>query len=158
MVDTTDASHARAFRPAMAGQLGSNTETPGWDLATERRLDDGETLAGFLGWFSIGLGTLELLAPERLERWLGVEGRTRLIQGYGVRGIAKGIGILASRRPAGWVWARVAGDAVDLATLATVLTPDNPRKGNVGLAMGAMAGVAALDVVCGLQLGRRRDH
>jgi hypothetical protein len=85
-----------------------------------------------------------------------VENRTTLIQAYGLREIAKGIGILANRRPTGWVWGRVAGDALDLATLAAAMTPDNPRRQNVALAMGAVAGVAALDVLAGLQLSRPR--
>ncbi len=155
MVETME--RPRAFRPEMAGEVGSNTRQPGWDLATERRIDDGETLARFLGWFSIGLGAVEVLAPERLGRWLGTENRT-LIQGYGMREIATGVGILSSRRPAEWIWARVAGDALDLATLATALGSDNPRRGNVGLALGAVAGVTVLDVLCGVQLSRRRDH
>ena len=156
MIDTMEAPRARAFRPEMAREVGSNTRTPGWDLATERRIDDGESLADFLGWFSIGLGALELLAPRKLERWLGMENRATLIQAFGARGIVKGVGILANRRPTGWVWARVAGDALDLATLSTAMTPDNPRRQTVALAMGAVAGVAALDVLAGVQLSRPR--
>lgn len=147
-----------AFTPDQAPFLGTGTERPGWDLDVERRADDGRTLANLLGWFSLGLGAVELLAPDRLERWLGVEGRRALVQAYGLREIGTGIGILANRRPAEWVWGRVAGDALDLGTLATALSPENPRRRNVLLAMGAVAGVAALDVVCARQLGRHHVH
>ena len=149
---------AAAFTPDQAPYLGTGTRQPGWDLDTERRVDDGQSLANFLGWFSIGLGAAELLAPDALERFLGVDDRERLIQAYGVREIGKGIGILTNRRPAGWMWGRVAGDVLDLATLATALTPDNPRKRNVLLAMGAVAGVMALDVICARQLGQHHVH
>ena len=44
----------------------------------------------------------------------------------------------------------------DLATLALGLEGDNPRKGNVTLAMAAVAGVTALDVLCAQQLTARR--
>lgn len=147
-----------AFTPSQAPMLGTGTEEPGWNLDVERRMDDGRSLANLLGWFSLGLGAAELLMPDRLERWLGVEGRETLIQAYGLREIGTGIGILANRRPAGWVWGRVAGDALDLGTLSTALTPENPRRRNVLLAMAAVAGVTALDVMCARQLGQHIVH
>jgi hypothetical protein len=154
----TDAPRAAAFTPDQAAELGTGTERPGWNLDVERRIDDGRTLANAIGWFSIGLGAAEVLAPRRLSRWLGMENGTRLIQAYGVREISKGVGILANRRPEGWLWARVAGDALDLATLATGLRPDNPRRRNVAIAIGAVAGVALLDVLCARQLGQHHVH
>jgi hypothetical protein len=147
-----------AFTPEQAPHVGAGTEQPGWNLDTERRVDDGRTLANLLGWFSLGLGAAELLAPDALERFLGVEGRRMLVQAYGVREIGTGIGILTERRPAEWVWGRVAGDVLDLGTLATALTPDNPRRRNVLLAMGAVAGVMALDVLAARQLSRHIVH
>lgn len=159
MVTTMDSpTRARAFSPQMADEVGAGTQTPGWNLDTERRIDDGKTLANLLGWFSLGLGAAELLAPDALERFLGVEGRRRLVQAYGAREIGTGIGILTERRPVEWVWGRVAGDVLDLGTLATALTPDNPRKRNVLLAMGAVAGVMALDLLCAKQLSRHIEH
>jgi hypothetical protein len=90
---------------------------------------------------------------QRLAR--GQEG---LIAGYGVREIATGIGILASKDPTPWIWGRVAGDGLDLATLATALEGNNPKKGNVGIAMVAVAGVTALDVYCAQTLSRESPH
>ena len=106
-----------------------------------------ESLAHGLGWFSIGLGLAEVLAPRRLTRALGMEGAEMLVQAYGAREIATGIGILSSDDPKSWMWARVGGDAVDLATLAAGLQSDNPRKDNIGLAVAAVLGVTALDVI-----------
>ena len=108
-------------------------------------------LAQGLGWFSIGLGLVELLAPRRLASSLGMEEHSGLIQAYGAREIATGIGILTQRDPTPWIWGRVAGDTLDLATLAAVV-PDNPRKGSALLAMAAVAGVAALDLLCAQEL------
>lgn len=98
-------------------------------------------LARFLGWFSIGLGAAELLATRRLARGIGMGRRTGIVRLYGVREIVKGIGVLASRRPRGWLWARVAGDALDLATLATA----RDRK-KAAFAAANVAAVTALDV------------
>ena len=117
-----------------------------------------DTLARGLGLFSIALGIAEVVAPRTLARALGMKGQEGLIAGYGVREIATGIGILASRDPTPWIWGRVAGDGLDLATLATALEGDNPKKGNVGIAMAAVAGVTALDVYCAQTLSRESPH
>ena len=113
-----------------------------------------DALARGLGWFSIGLGLAEVIAPRALARALGMEGTETVIRAYGMREIATGVGILASDDPTPWIWGRVAGDALDLATLATGLEGDNPKQGNLALAIGSVAMVTALDVYCGQQLSR----
>ncbi len=115
-------------------------------------------LAQGLGWFSIGLGLAEVLAPGALARALGMRGSEKLIFGYGVREIATGLAILSSKDPTGWIWGRVAGDALDIATLATGMGEDNPQRGNVRLALAAVAGVTALDVICAQRLSAVRAH
>ena len=104
-------------------------------------------LARGLGWFSIGLGLAEMLTPRMLTEQLGMEGKEPLLRFYGAREMAAGIGILMSDNPGPWIWGRVAGDALDLATLATGLDKQNPRKGNVAIALAAVAGVTALDCI-----------
>src|SRR4051812_9841772 len=59
-----------------------------------------------------------------------------------------GVGILASNDPTAWVWGRVGGDALDIATLASWLKDENPKKENVGLALAAVSGVTLLDIAC----------
>lgn len=77
-----------------------------------------ERLPWALGWMSVGVGLTELTFPERLCRVLGVPRRTGLMRVLGLRKVATGLGLLLQpRRP--WVWARVAGDVLDLALLAT---------------------------------------
>jgi len=118
-------------------------------------------LAQWLGWFSIGLGLAEMAAPARLARFLGMEERAELIRFYGAREIATGIGILSQDDPAPWLWGRVGGDVLDLATLATGLGNSNRQRENVGIAIAAVAGVMALDVLCARALGmkdRRRPR
>jgi hypothetical protein len=79
-------------------------------------------------------------------------GSERLIQAYGVREIVTGVGILASENPAPWILGRIGGDALDLATLAAGYSTENPKRDNVGIALGAVAGVTALDAVCAAML------
>ena len=117
-----------------------------------------DTLARGLGIFSIALGIAEVVAPRTLARALGMKGQEGLIAGYGVREIATGIGILASKDPTPWTWGRVAGDGLDLATLATAREGRNPKKGKVGIAMAAAAGGTALDVYCAQTLSRETTH
>ena len=109
------------------------------------------TLARQLGWFSIALGTIELVATRRLTSALGMWGQERTIQAYGIREIATGIGILTSKNPAPWMWGRVAGDALDLGTMAMAYQ-HNPRKGALAIAIANVAAVTALDVICAQQL------
>jgi hypothetical protein len=101
--------------------------------------------ASALGWFSIGLGLAELLAPRALARLLGMEGREGVLRLYGAREIATGIGILNSSNPAPWVWGRVAGDALDIASLGKGLV-GSEKKGAAVAAIGALAGVTLADI------------
>jgi hypothetical protein len=112
--------------------------------ASPRRSAD--QLARGLGWFSIGLGLAEVLAPRTLTRALGLHGQERLLQAYGLREIAMGVAILAAKDPTPWIWGRVAGDALDLATLAGGWSDENPYKANLGFALGTVAAVGAVDL------------
>jgi hypothetical protein len=152
MSATMHSQRPRAYDPDQTSLRPSELRAPSWDLGTERRIDDGRTLARAIGWFSIGLGALELLAPDRVSEFLGMEDRKELIRLYGLREAAKGLGILSQRTPTKLMWARVAGDFLDLATLATALGDDNPNRHRVVAAMGAVAGVTVLDVICARQL------
>ena len=114
---------------------------------------DPKTVAYGLGWFSLALGLTELLFARGLARTLGMRGQEGLIRGYGMREIATGIGILASKdNPAPGIWGRVAGDALDIAKLAKYATAGNPERGNVAIALGAVAGATAMDVIVAQQL------
>jgi uncharacterized membrane protein len=115
-----------------------------------------EQLAEALGWFSIGLGIVELAAPRLLARLIGVNGGARMIRMYGLREIVNGIAILGARNQKGrWVQARVAGDALDLASLGVAMVSPDAQRGKVALATMAVAGVTALDTVCSMQLCER---
>lgn len=130
-----------------------------------RRADEaGERLAQGLGWFSLALGVAQVAAPAGMARLIGVPDEERNIEAMravGLREIASGLGILATRRPAraGWVWARVGGDAVDLALLGRAWASDRADTERVAAATAAVAGVMALDLLCGRRLddqdGRR---
>jgi uncharacterized membrane protein len=122
-----------------------------------RRSSD-EALAVGLGWFSIGLGLAELVAPRRMARMIGVRSdrHTReALMSVGVRELASGFGILAARRRAGWLWFRLGGDLMDLALLGSAAVGRRRADGaNLGVAIAAVAGAAALDAFTAQRLGR----
>lgn len=123
------------------------------------RLERDERLANALGWFSVGLGVAQLAAPRQVARMIGVgEDRdTRTVmRAVGLREIATGVGILTRPKPAGWVWARVAGDVVDLALLGRALGSRKADRPRVAAAMAAVTGVGVLDVLDGQELRRER--
>src|SRR3954462_12518568 len=84
----------------------------------------GNMLARGLGVFSILLGLLELIWGGALGRSLGLDGQEWIVRVYGARELLTGVLILASKDPTPWIWLRVAGDALDIATLAYGYTRD----------------------------------
>lgn len=110
-------------------------------------------LAKGLGWFSIGLGLTQLLAPRWLERQIGIrQERTGLMRALGARETIAGVGVLLNDKPTVPLWGRVAGDAMDLALLAAALkSPDN-EKGRLAGATGMVVGVSLLDFACARML------
>jgi hypothetical protein len=99
-----------------------------------------------LGWFSLGLGLVELLAPHHITRALGMEGQEILVRAYGAREIGSGVLSLSTEKNLG-LWSRVGGDGIDIATLMTALRDDNPRKQNVAAALAMVAGITLLDLM-----------
>ena len=77
---------------------------------------------------SVGLasasGLAEVLAPRTVERFLGIRHHGFLMRVMGLREMASGVGILTGRRPSDWLWARVGGDVIDVASLGMALRSD----------------------------------
>jgi uncharacterized membrane protein len=116
--------------------------------------DAKDAVARGLGWFSLGLGVAQIAAPRGVARLIGLRAdgtHAAVMRAVGVREVAAGVGILARRRPAGWLWSRVAGDVMDLALLAAADTRRRPR---VAAAMAAVAGVTVPDLLESLRLSR----
>lgn len=116
-----------------------------------------ERVARGLAWFSIGLGLAELLAPRTVARLCGLAGNpTSLIRLYGLREIASGVLIFAQgHRPATGVWTRVAGDALDLATLSAAAALPRTNRRALTVAATNVIAITALDVLCARELSRK---
>jgi uncharacterized membrane protein len=142
--------------PALQASPPYRQSTPRYD--TSYRADPtgrATQLAKALGWFSIGLGIAQVLAPRGVSRLIGTQQHPRLLRALGAREIVNGIGILRQRQSSSWLWTRVAGDAMDLALLGVAArSPQNQRR-RLNLATAAVAGVAALDVISSMENARR---
>ncbi|MFL6540823.1 MAG: SRPBCC family protein [Chthoniobacterales bacterium] len=117
-------------------------------------MDGREIFAKGLGIFSIGLGLAEIFASRELARLIGVKNRPAVFAALGAREILSGIGILAQRRPAGWLWSRVAGDIMDLSLLGVAFTDRGNDQQRIEAAAGAVGGVMIGDIVSALQNSR----
>jgi uncharacterized membrane protein len=109
-------------------------------------------LARGLGWFSIGLGVSQLVAPNIVARTIGIRANKRSRTAMfivGLREIASGIGLLSTRKPASWARLRLGGDIIDLALLSSAfrtrrVTEDSART---TAAVTAVAGVMLIDML-----------
>jgi uncharacterized membrane protein len=151
--------HAVGSALGVGARPDASTTAPYQRIADEDRGTGGESLADFLGYFSIGLGLAEFLAPNVLSRVVGIkhpgERNRATMRLMGLREIGHGLAILSNQQPAKAVWARVAGDALDLALLGgTLANPENDR-GRTLFATANVLAVTALDVMCARQLSQQ---
>jgi uncharacterized membrane protein len=126
-----------------------------WDVESdldESSLVEPRQLTQALGWFSIGLGLAELIAPRALGRAIGVGDQPALMRMCGVREIISGVGLLSERMPSKWAMSRVAGDAIDLALLGAAARQPDADRTRIALAATAVAGVTALDMYASQRL------
>lgn len=109
-------------------------------------LSAADRLARGLGWFSLALGAVELLAPGYITRAVGLKGKETLVRAYGARELAAGLPTLSIDSHVGLA-SRVVGDIIDIATLLPALGRHNPQRGKAFLALVAVGTVTALDCV-----------
>ena len=109
-----------------------------------------------LGYFSIALGLLEVAAPGRIAKWLGVdnEGAKKTVFAFGLRELAAGGALLRGPAVSTNVWNRVIGDVIDAGALGLAATRSS-RRTQVALAGGIVAGAFIADVVTARALDRQ---
>lgn len=162
---TEQGSENQADRPGSNGQTDFEAKRPrrkqepdseeyGTELKYRNAANVGTgKFAKGLGYFSIGLGLMELLMPAQVGEMIGVSSRYRaFIPALGIREIAHGVAILSQQKPTEGVWSRVVGDGVDLAYLGAGFMGEENNKNRLTGATIAILGVTALDVMCALAL------
>lgn len=119
--------------------------------------ENGGGIALALGWLSIGLGLSAVAAPGSVVRLIGVRDdapHREVLIAVGLREIAAGVGLLTSRTPTGWVWARAAGDMMDLSLLGAALMRDDADRDRLAVTTAVIAGITAVDVIAAQTQGR----
>ena len=132
----------------MLSQLSNISRSPGDPKVIETgpsSLKAADRFGRNLGWFSIGLGLTELFAARKLTQASGAEGNENFVRAMGARELAHGVLCLSVNNDYG-AYTRVAGDVLDLAALASIYRDDNPKKGNVGMAIAAVIGCTIADL------------
>lgn len=86
--------------------------------------------------------------PGKVAAIAGIHGASpNLVRSYGVREIGAGLAILATGDPLGAVISRVAGDALDLASLGKGFASRRSNKKKLAIATANVAAITALDVL-----------
>ncbi|HEX6601059.1 MAG TPA: hypothetical protein VF030_00320 [Solirubrobacterales bacterium] len=123
-----------------------------------------ERVAEGLGWFSLGLGVAQLLAPGALNRLAGIRDDAparRAQRIVGIREVGAFAAIMADRpRPALPLWSRVGGDLMDLALLGHAWQDKRENGPRLAMTIASIAGVTGLDIYAAIrhtEAERRRD-
>ena len=150
-------NHCVASRPPGTRRAG-RPEGAGRRVAVDGRTH--RRMTG-LALVSLGLGSAQVGAPGIVARMVGADdtptSRSVVRLACGVRELAAAVGVGATRRTRPWLWARVAGDALDLGLLATVLARRPAGRVRALGASAAVLGVTAADVTTALRAGRTDD-
>ena len=115
-----------------------------------------QTVGRTIGAASLVAGIFDILAARRLGKGIGAGEQMggRMFRVAGTREVATGVAGLiapASAAPVRW---RLAGDLFDLAALGYIAAPANPKRKMALVALGIVAGVAAIDYIASRRLAR----
>jgi uncharacterized membrane protein len=109
----------------------------------------GDRLARALGWASLGLGVPGVARPGAVAKAVGVDdapAQRAVATVVGVRELAAAAGLLQRTSPA-WLWARVGGDAMDLALLGRALKNHDRRSlRRTAVVTASVVGITAVDL------------
>jgi uncharacterized membrane protein len=138
--------------------MTANLFMKGRTMPHDSTFQQSRRLAEALGWFSVALGAAELATPSGVARLIGAddtEANRRTLRLFGARELAAGFAILAEPNETRGLWARVAGDGLDLGWLGLEMGRDSVDRQRLGIAAAAVAGITALDVLTARRLGRQ---
>jgi len=117
-------------------------------------------VAKALGWASFAIGFAEIACTQWVQEMLGVDGHETLLRTMGARECAAGAMIVPERdatpQLAAGLWARVAGDAIDVALLGAAARKTRNPTG-LAVATTMVLGITALDVMYAVKLSKEQD-
>ncbi|MEU7841609.1 SRPBCC family protein [Micromonospora sp. NPDC049114] len=129
--------------------------------ATKARQDEVQRRGRGLGWMSLGLGVAQLAASDTVRRISGVDDSPTsraVVPLVGARELIHAAGLLTSRRKSMWAWTRVAGDAMDVASLGLAIAHRGGRRRRRLLVVtGAIVGITVVDLLTAVQATRAKE-
>jgi uncharacterized membrane protein len=140
-----------AARHSISQKISSRLQRSPLGRRLHHAAPDAHRLNQTLGWFSVGLGVVELLAPRSVGRLIGTGERDTWIRLCGAREVLSGVALLSGRAPAAAAFSRVAGDAMDLALLGAAFHSRDADPKRLMLATSAVLGVTAVDAYAAKQ-------
>lgn len=125
----------------------SQTALPG------RSFSRADATARGLGYFSVGLGLIELVSPRLVCRIAGIRGKEAAVRLFGARELATGIALVTTHDATPWIWGRVLGDALDVA--AVTASAVDARVSRV-VTLASLFAVTAVDLSCAIALSSEK--
>jgi hypothetical protein len=109
-----------------------------------------------LGYFSIALGLVEVAAPGRIARWLGVDnkGARNTVLAFGLRELLAGGALLLGPAVSTNVWNRVIGDVIDAGSLGLAATKSD-RKRAIAAAAAFVGTAFVVDLLAARALDKK---
>ena len=126
-------------------------------MSTSSTAPSSTVLSRGLGLASLALGVPLVAAPDRVAQAIGASGRgdaRDATVAVGLRELTVGLGLLGRRRSTPvYLWARVAGDAMDLVLLGRTLRSSGRGNPRTVAATAAVAGLALVDLLAARRAG-----
>jgi hypothetical protein len=111
------------------------------------------TVSMNIGMTAIGLGMWGTLFPKHVARTLGIQAPAPVVQAvFGLRELWTGYTLAGDPTKSEMLWTRVAGDIFDIAVLASLDRPSNPKRGTARAALGFVLAVTALDAITAVRM------
>jgi len=103
-------------------------------------------MAQAVGWLSIGVGLVALVAPPRIGGLVGYVEKPAILRLVGVRDLCIGAGLLRPGNGRRWLWARAASDGLDATIIAANLLSGGTSRGRamVGMVVSLSSSLFAL--------------
>jgi hypothetical protein len=108
-----------------------------------------------VGWLSIGVGLLALVAPPRMGGLIGYVEKPVLLRLVGVRDVCIGVGLVRQRNGRRWLWARAACDGLDAVIIAANLLSGGTSRGRAMVGIGASLSSCLFAFLLARQQARR---
>src|SRR5690349_13122050 len=103
-------------------------------------------IAAGLGWFSVGMGVAEIVAPGAVSKLIGVKRKSSDTRWRGVRKLAAGIGLMQAPQSGMGLLTRAGANVLELSRMRSRSRRRGSNSGRAAIGLAALAGVAAICV------------